>query len=111
MKGTKLALMVINTAVPAIFAYGRHHAKEQLCERAFNLLEALKAEDNNIVRMWADCGLEVNDAGGSQALIQLKKEYCDHKDCLRCRFGHDFLTGEYRNAFLSEGELEGVSRS
>ena len=107
MKGTKLALMVINTAVPAIFAYGRHHAKEQLCERAFNLLEALKAEDNNIVRMWADCGLEVNDAGGSQALIQLKKEYCDHKDCLRCRFGHDFLTGEYRNAFLSEGELEG----
>ena len=111
MKGTKLALMVINTAVPAIFAYGRHHAKEQLCERAFNLLEALKAEDNNTVRMWADCGLEVNDAGGSQALIQLKKEYCDHKDCLRCRFGHDFLTGEYRNAFLSEGELEGVSRS
>ena len=94
--------MTINTAIPAIFAYGRHHAKEQLCERACDMLESLKAEDNNIVRMWADCGLKVADAGGSQALIQLKKEYCDRKDCLRCRFGYDFLTGEYRNAFFSE---------
>ncbi len=102
MKGARLELLTINTAIPAIFAYGRHHAKEQLCERACDMLESLKAEDNNIVRMWADCGLKVADAGGSQALIQLKKEYCDRKDCLRCRFGYDFLTGEHRNAFFSE---------
>lgn len=94
IKGAKLELLVINTAVPTIFAYGRHHAKEHLCERAYNLLELLKAENNNIVRMWAECGLEVNDAGGSQALIQLKKEYCDHKNCLRCRFGYEYLKGE-----------------
>ncbi len=94
IKGAKLELLVINTAVPTIFAYGMHHAKEHLCERAYNLLELLKAENNNIVRMWAECGLEVNDAGGSQALIQLKKEYCDHKNCLRCRFGYEYLKGE-----------------
>lgn len=102
MKGAKLVLMVINTAIPTIFAYGRSHAKELLCERAYDMLGSLKAEDNNIVRMWAECGLKVTDAGGSQALIQLKKEYCDRKNCLRCRFGYDFLSGEYSEAFFSE---------
>ena len=65
-------------------------------------LEALKPEDNHIVRMWRECGLDVGSAGDSQALIQLKKEYCDRKECLRCRFGYEFLTGEHRHRFLSE---------
>lgn len=102
IKGSTLELLIINAAVPTIFAYGRHHAKEYLCERAFDLLEQLKPENNNIVRMWQECGLEALNAGDSQALIQLKKEYCDKKECLRCRFGYEFLTGEYRNRFLSE---------
>ena len=74
-----------------LFAYGRHHAKEELCDRAFDLLEQLKAEDNHITRMWQQCGLTVENAGDSQALVQLKKEYCDRKDCLRCRFGYEYL--------------------
>lgn len=104
IKGAKLTLLVINTVVPVIFAYGRCHNKEYLCERAFDFLESLKAEDNTITRMWQECGLTVVSAGDSQALIQLKKEYCDHKECLRCRFGNEFLTGEYRNAFFSEDQ-------
>lgn len=106
VKGTKLNLLVINTVVPMIFAYGRHHAKENLCERAFDLLETLHAEDNNIIRMWQECGLAVSNAGDTQALIQLKKEYCDKKDCVRCRFGHEFLSSESRNAFFSENGSE-----
>lgn len=105
IKGAKLALLVINTVVPSIFAYGRSHAKEYLCERAFDMLESLKPEDNHIIRMWKECGLDVKDAGDSQALIQLKKEYCDRKECLRCRFGHEFLSGEYRNMFLREEDI------
>lgn len=38
-----------------------------------------------------EVGLPVRTAGDSQALIQLKKEYCDRKDCLRCRFGYEYL--------------------
>ena len=102
IKGTKLDLLIINTVVPTIFAYGRYHAKEEYENLAFDLLEATKAEDNNIVRMWQECGLKVKSAGDSQALIQLKKEYCDRKNCLRCRFGYEFLSGEYRNNFLRE---------
>ena len=41
--------------------------------------------------MWQQCGVEVENAGDSQALIQLKKEYCDKKECLRCRIGYEYL--------------------
>ena len=84
-------LLMINTAIPMLFAYGRHTTKEVLCDKAFDFLEQLKAENNHIIRMWQQVGLPVKSAGDSQALIQLKKEYCDKKDCLRCRFGYEYL--------------------
>lgn len=86
-----ISLLVINTCVPILFAYGRHASREALCDRAFDFLEQLKAENNHIVRMWQECGMEVKTAGDSQALIQLKREYCDRRDCLRCRIGYEFL--------------------
>jgi hypothetical protein len=86
-----LNLLMINTAIPMLFAYGRHLSKEVLCDRAFDFLAELKAENNYIIRMWQQVGLPVQTAGDSQALIQLKKEYCDKKDCLRCRFGYEYL--------------------
>lgn len=88
---SSLNLLVINTVVPMLFAYGRHKYSDELCDRAFDFLESLKAEDNHITRMWKECGLAVDNAGDSQALIQLKKEYCDRKDCLRCRIGYEYL--------------------
>ena len=84
-------LLMINTAIPMLFAYGRHTSKEVLCDKAFDFLEQLKAENNYIIRMWQQVGLPVKTAGDSQALIQLKKEYCDKKECLRCRFGYEYL--------------------
>ena len=75
-----------------LFAVGRHQGKEVLCDRAFDFLEQLKAENNYITRMWLQVGLLVETAGDSQALIQLKKEYCDKRECLRCRFGYEYLS-------------------
>lgn len=86
-----LNVLMINCLIPILFAYGRKMNKEELCERAFDLMESLKPENNNITRMWQEVGLEVRSAGDSQALIQLKKQYCDRKDCLRCRFGYAYM--------------------
>ena len=91
LSASSLNLLTINTAIPMLFAMGRHRQKEELCDRALDFLEQLKAERNHIVRMWAECGLESKTAGDSQALIQLKREYCDRKECLRCRFGYEYL--------------------
>lgn len=89
-----LNLLLINTVVPMLFAYGRHKQEEKITDRAFDFLEQLKAEDNHITRTWKDVGLTVDNAGDSQALIQLKNEYCDRRDCLRCRFGYEYLKGK-----------------
>ena len=91
MSAASVDVLIVNTAIPMLFAVGRHRQKETLCDRAFDLLEQMKAENNHIITMWQECGLEVKTAGDSQALIQLKKEYCDRKDCLRCRFGYEYL--------------------
>ncbi len=93
-----LNLLLINTVVPMLFAYGRHKQEEALVDRAFDFLDQLKAEDNHITRTWKDVGLNVDNAGDSQALIQLKNEYCDRRDCLRCRFGYEYLKGGKRKA-------------
>lgn len=84
-------LVIINTVVPFLYAYGRYKDDETLCRRASDFLDRLKAEDNYIIRQWDRTGLHVKTAADSQALIQLRKEYCDKKDCLRCRFGYEFL--------------------
>lgn len=86
-----ISLLVINTAVPLLFAYGRYKDDEKLVDRALAMLEEMKPEDNSIVRMWRECGFDVADACDSQALIQLKREYCDRKECLRCRIGYQYL--------------------
>lgn len=91
LSSASLHLLMINTVAPMLFAYGRYKSDERLCDRAFTFLESLKAENNHIVRMWKECGLTVQNAGDTQALIQLKKEYCDKKDCLRCRIGYEYL--------------------
>ena len=86
-----LLLLVINTAIPMLFAYGRYLGREEYVARCFSFFEQLKAEDNHIVRLWRACGLAIEHAGDAQALIQLKNEYCDKRECLRCRIGYEYL--------------------
>ena len=93
MTAASRRLLIINTVVPLLFAYGRHTSNEDICLRAIRLLEELPAEENYILRQWQACGLKVGTAADSQALIQLKRQYCDRTDCLRCRFGYEYLKG------------------
>ncbi|MBQ7421189.1 MAG: DUF2851 family protein [Prevotella sp.] len=88
---SSLRLLVINTAVPMLFAYGRYKSDNRLCDRAYSFFEQMKAEDNIPVRRWRACGFEARNASDSQALVQLMNEYCNKKDCLRCRFGYEYL--------------------
>ena len=88
---SSIDLLIINTVVPFLYAYGKHKGNELLCQRASQFLEELKPENNYIVRLWKECGLEAAHAGDSQALIQLKKNYCDTKKCLYCRIGYEYM--------------------
>lgn len=80
LSNTSLDLLIINTVVTFLYAYGLHKGNRVLCARAGSFLEELKAENNYITRMWEQCGMKASNAADSQALIQLKKEYCDKKN-------------------------------
>lgn len=84
--------LLINTVVPFVFCYAANKGNEDLKEKALNLLDKIPSEQNAVVTGWKDIGMDVNSAFDSQAFLQLKKMYCDQKNCLRCRVGHKVLT-------------------
>ena len=89
---TSINSLMINAVVPFLFTYGRYAHKEILCDNAFDYLEQLKAENNAVTKQWERVGIKVKSAGDSQALIQMKHHYCNKRDCLHCRFGHEYIT-------------------
>ena len=89
---SSLYLLLINTVIPILVAYGKHKGNDALCYRASEFLEQLKPENNYIIRQWERFGIHADHAADSQALIQLRKEYCDKRDCLRCRIGYQLFS-------------------
>lgn len=90
---SSLDILFINTIAPILFAYGKKSDQESYCDRALNILEAIKPEQNSIVKEFEEAGVEVNNAFDSQALIQLRKEYCNNRKCLYCKIGYKVLSG------------------
>lgn len=89
---SSLDIIIINTVVPILFAYGKSVGDESLCERSLLFLEQIKAESNFITRDFAYAKLKAKNAYDSQALIQLRREYCDKRKCLYCRIGYRMLS-------------------
>lgn len=86
-----LNILLINSVIPLYFAYGQRNRLPEYGERAIRLLESLPPEQNSIVTLFLRAGLTARNAGDTQALIQLKREYCEKKKCLYCRLGFQLL--------------------
>ena len=83
--------IIINTIAPVLFAYGHHHQIDHFKNRALLLLENTMSEKNLLTKNWEALGISNKNAGESQALLELKKEYCDCKRCLECAVGNRLL--------------------
>ena len=86
--------IIINTVVPLLYAYGKEKGEEKYINRAINFLEHADREKNVITKGFEKLGITNKHAYDSQALIQLKKSYCDKKLCLSCPIGNDVLGGK-----------------
>jgi hypothetical protein len=84
--------ILINTVVPFLFCYASHKNNDEWKDEVIQILEKTPSERNSIITAWQNIGLKSESAYDSQALLHLKKQYCDDKKCLRCRIGHDVLT-------------------
>ena len=91
MGAASVDILLINTVIPFLFAYGRKKNDETLTEKVVRWLENIPAENNSIIKKWKELGITAHNAFDTQALLQLKKMYCDEKKCLRCRVGHQVL--------------------
>ncbi|MCM1489521.1 MAG: DUF2851 family protein [Muribaculum sp.] len=94
LSDSSINILLINVVAPLVYAYAVRHSDYDMKEAAFNLLTCLPPERNSYVRAWLPFGFQPKDASHSQALLQLRKEYCDRHECLRCRFGHNILKSE-----------------
>lgn len=84
-------LLITNAVTALLFAYGRYKGRQELCERALGWLEELPAERNRIIAEWEQAGVPARSAADTQALLQLTHAYCEPRNCLRCRFGYEYL--------------------
>lgn len=80
--------IIINTVVPFLFTYGKQKNEEKYVDKALAFLEQVEGEKNTIIKEWNSLKMPVRNAYSTQALLQLKQEYCNKKKCLTCAIGN-----------------------
>jgi hypothetical protein len=85
-------ILLINSVIPLIFVYGQCRDDQEIRERALSFLEDIAPEKNVIISEWENAGIFAESAFYTQALIQLRNEYCKKRKCLDCRIGSKIIS-------------------
>ena len=86
-------LIIINTIIPLQFAYAKSQGKDVL-EELMQLLHEVAPEKNAIIDKFNSFGIKSINAFETQSLLQLKNEYCNKSNCLKCGIGMELLKKE-----------------
>jgi len=83
-------LLIINTIIPLKFLFQK--SRGEVDEEFFLvLLKKMKPEKNNIISKFSEIGVSSKNAFDTQALLELKNNYCAPKRCLECAIGNAIL--------------------
>jgi hypothetical protein len=83
--------IIINTVLPMLYTFGWHTNNDVYKQKAILFAEQITAEKNAITKGFVELNITNANAFDSQALIQLKNNYCDKKLCLQCSIGASIL--------------------
>jgi hypothetical protein len=83
-------LLVINAVIPIKFSYAKYQGKE-INEELLALVSELPSEKNSIIDKFNSFKKVSNSALQSQALLQLKNDYCNKNRCLHCAVGSSLI--------------------
>lgn len=83
-------LLIINTILPFRFAYAQSIGRDN-SEEIIEMLAQIAPEKNSIIDKFKSFAIESKSAYDTQALLQLKNEYCTHKKCMQCAVGLELL--------------------
>ncbi len=89
-------LIIINTCVPVVFMYGRESGNLEFCDKALQWLEAVKPENNAVIKYWKSIGISPHNCFESQGLMELREVFCTQKKCLNCAIGFSILANPKR---------------
>lgn len=84
-------LLLINTIIPLKYIYQNHIGKPN-DELIISMISDIKSEKNNVIDKFSSLKITSDSAFNSQALLQLKNEYCDKKKCLQCAIGNRIVS-------------------
>ena len=83
-------LLIINTIIPLKFLFQK--SRGEVHEEFFLvLLKKMKPEKNSIISKFSEIGVSSKNAFDTQALLELKNNYCAPKRCLECAIGNTIL--------------------
>jgi hypothetical protein len=83
--------LLINTVIPLLACYSQKMDNQAYMDRAIVFLESFPPENNHIIDMWKNLGLEIKTAFDAQASIELYNNFCSQKKCLQCNIGVEIL--------------------
>ena len=83
-------LLLINTILPIRFCYAKHQGAE-VDTSILKIANTIASEKNSIIDAFNNLKKVSGSSLESQALIQLKTEYCDKNKCLQCAIGNSLL--------------------
>ena len=83
--------VISNTVIPFLFAYGSYKGEEKFKTKAVDWLQMLEPEINVHTKGFVDLKVDNCSSFDSQALIELKTQYCDQRRCLHCAIGNAIL--------------------
>jgi hypothetical protein len=83
-------LILINTIIPLKFAYLQSRGEVDQ-EEIMQLIKQVSSEKNSIISKFSDFQIKSKNALESQALLELKNNYCTKKRCLQCAIGNSLL--------------------
>lgn len=83
-------LLLVNTIIPLKFMYFK--SIDKLNENnIINVINQLKPEKNSIIDKFTELEVVSTSALETQALLQLKNNYCNKQKCLKCVIGTNLL--------------------
>lgn len=94
-----IEILLINTVIPYQYAYAIAQQKVKNDATVLQLMEAIPAEDNSIIRQWKMLGQTIHSAADTQALIHLYQNYCQPHQCYNCQVGYQIFSHRQLSLF------------
>lgn len=85
-----VVILMLNVILPLKYVYSKVMGETNF-DAIFMLYKSLQPEKNNVISKFKDLNIEVEHAGDTQALLELKHYFCDQNKCLNCKIGNKLL--------------------